>query len=123
MKKFILLLSIATTATSCQNSPSQSEQNRSASSQLYRAQIKSEKQKQAELDLPFRGFDDEKSLETIAFGSCADQDQPQPIWTSIEKNHPEIMIMLGDNVYASKPEQKPVSSDASMPRSTASLAC
>lgn len=60
------------------------------------------------MDLPFRGFDEEKGPETIAFGSCADQDQPQPIWTSIEKNHPELMIMLGDNIYASKPEQKPI---------------
>ncbi len=35
----------------------------------------------------------------IGFGSCLDQDQPQPIWKEIKAQKPEVFIMLGDNVY------------------------
>ena len=35
----------------------------------------------------------------IGFGSCFDQDLPQPIWKEIKAQNPEIFIMLGDNVY------------------------
>ncbi len=35
----------------------------------------------------------------IGFGSCLDQDQPQPIWKEIKAQNPEVFIMLGDNVY------------------------
>ncbi len=41
-----------------------------------------------------------QAIETIAFGSCANQYHEQPIWHSIAKHKPELMIMLGDNVYA-----------------------
>ncbi|MBN2894673.1 MAG: alkaline phosphatase family protein [Campylobacterales bacterium] len=40
------------------------------------------------------------AIETIAFGSCANQYHDQPIWHTIAKHKPELMIMLGDNVYA-----------------------
>ena len=39
------------------------------------------------------------TLTHIAFGSCAKQDQPQPIWFSVVKQQPELFIMLGDNIY------------------------
>ena len=35
----------------------------------------------------------------IGFGSCLDQDLPQPIWKEIKAHNPEVFIMLGDNVY------------------------
>src|SRR5215475_11689124 len=38
-------------------------------------------------------------LTRIAFGSCADQAKPQPIWDAILAYHPELFIFAGDNVY------------------------
>lgn len=35
----------------------------------------------------------------IAFGSCADQAKPQPIWEAILAYRPEHFIFAGDNVY------------------------
>ena len=35
----------------------------------------------------------------IAFGSCCDQDKPQPIWDAIIETQPELFIFLGDNIY------------------------
>ena len=35
----------------------------------------------------------------IGFGSCLDQDLPQPIWKEIKAQNPKVFIMLGDNVY------------------------
>lgn len=36
----------------------------------------------------------------IAFGSCVDQDRPQPIWDAVLAADPELFIFLGDNIYA-----------------------
>ena len=43
--------------------------------------------------------------ETIKFGlgSCLDQNYPQPIWTSIEKEKFDFFVFLGDNVYGDLP--------------------
>jgi alkaline phosphatase D len=41
----------------------------------------------------------EKALSRIAFGSCAHQEKDQPIWEAVLAAKPELMIMLGDNVY------------------------
>jgi alkaline phosphatase D len=38
-------------------------------------------------------------LARIAFGSCADQNRPQPFWEPILAAAPELMLMIGDNVY------------------------
>lgn len=59
--------------------------------------------------LPPRGIDYGKIPQTIAFGSCADQDLPQPIWGPIVTAKPDLFIFMGDNVYASSPKQKPIS--------------
>ena len=40
-----------------------------------------------------------KSLTTIAFGSCNKQYKPQPLWESIVQNEPDLWIWLGDNIY------------------------
>lgn len=36
----------------------------------------------------------------IAFGSCADQSKPQPVWDVIASKNPDMFVFLGDNVYA-----------------------
>lgn len=36
----------------------------------------------------------------IAFGSCAKQDRPQPIWDAVLDADPGLFLMIGDNVYA-----------------------
>ena len=43
---------------------------------------------------------EERPLSRIAFGSCAQQDKPQPIWEAIVAAAPQLFLMLGDNVYA-----------------------
>ncbi len=71
--------------------------------------IRSDKKKQADLDLPFRGFDYEKKITKIAIGSCADQELPQPIWATIDRNNPDLFIFAGDTVCSAKNIQKPLS--------------
>lgn len=41
----------------------------------------------------------EPEITRIAFGSCTRQDKPMPVWTKIAEAKPQLMIMLGDNVY------------------------
>ena len=38
-------------------------------------------------------------LTRIAFGSCAHQNKPQPIWDAVLAWRPELFIFTGDNVY------------------------
>jgi alkaline phosphatase D len=38
-------------------------------------------------------------LRRVAFGSCASQELPQPIWTAVGAARPELFIFLGDNIY------------------------
>ncbi|MDJ1500099.1 alkaline phosphatase D family protein [Xanthocytophaga agilis] len=39
------------------------------------------------------------SLSRIAFGSCSRHDLPQPLWSPILENKPQLWVWLGDNVY------------------------
>lgn len=41
----------------------------------------------------------EAALTRIAFGSCAKQDKPQPIWDAIVELKPQLFLFLGDNIY------------------------
>ena len=41
----------------------------------------------------------EPPLTRIAFGSCAHQDKPQPIWDAILRYQPDLFVFAGDNVY------------------------
>lgn len=41
----------------------------------------------------------QEPLTKIAFGSCAKQDKPQPIWDSIIERNPQLFLFLGDNIY------------------------
>lgn len=38
-------------------------------------------------------------LTRIAFGSCAYQERPQPIWQAVTDYRPDLFLFLGDNVY------------------------
>lgn len=40
------------------------------------------------------------TLSRIAFGSCATQERPQPIWEAIVETRPELFLFIGDNIYA-----------------------
>ncbi len=58
------------------------------------------------LALSAAAYAQEKPLTRIAFGSCADQDRPLPIFDKIADLKPELYIALGDNIYADlKPEK------------------
>jgi len=50
--------------------------------------------------------DTDQAPARIAFGSCLDQDRPQPIWSAIERYDPQLMLMLGDNVYANAEDER-----------------
>ncbi|HXD87378.1 MAG TPA: alkaline phosphatase D family protein [Urbifossiella sp.] len=39
-------------------------------------------------------------LTRIAFGSCADQDKPVPIFDTIAAAKPDLLLLMGDNIYA-----------------------
>ena len=39
----------------------------------------------------------------FGFGSCLDQDYPQPIWETIKKEDLDYFVFLGDNVYGDLP--------------------
>lgn len=60
-------------------------------------------------DIVPRGIDFSTVPEVIAFASCANQEAPQPLWDVISKNNPDLFLFAGDNVYAAKPETKPIS--------------
>ncbi len=48
---------------------------------------------------PLGAADAGRPLERIAFGSCAHEDKPQPIWPAIVAVKPDLFLFLGDNVY------------------------
>lgn len=39
------------------------------------------------------------SISRIVFGSCADQTRPQPFWDAMLATAPQLLLLLGDNVY------------------------
>ncbi|TQV78950.1 alkaline phosphatase family protein [Exilibacterium tricleocarpae] len=41
----------------------------------------------------------QSGLTKIAFGSCAKQDRPQPIWNAVLAEQPDVFVFLGDNIY------------------------
>ncbi|MBP3958580.1 alkaline phosphatase family protein [Gemmata sp. G18] len=49
---------------------------------------------------PAARADDPKPLTRIAFGSCVDQDKPVPIFDTIAAAKPDLLLLLGDNMYA-----------------------
>lgn len=39
------------------------------------------------------------SVSRIVFGSCADQNKPCPIWDKVLDAKPDLLVLLGDNIY------------------------
>lgn len=35
----------------------------------------------------------------IALGSCSKQDRPMPVWSAVSRFQPDVLLMLGDNIY------------------------
>ncbi|MFM9058305.1 MAG: alkaline phosphatase D family protein [Planctomycetaceae bacterium] len=44
-------------------------------------------------------LDATRPISRIAVGSCARQDRPQPIWEAVAAFRPDVLLMLGDNIY------------------------
>jgi alkaline phosphatase D len=42
----------------------------------------------------------DEPMRRIAFGSCASQERPQPIWEAVVAGRPDLFLFLGDNIYA-----------------------
>ncbi len=42
----------------------------------------------------------------IAFGSCANQDKPQPVLRTVVSKKPDVFIYLGDNIYGDTRDMK-----------------
>lgn len=42
----------------------------------------------------------DQPLRRIAFGSCAHQNRPQPIWDQIVAAKPDLFLFIGDTIYA-----------------------
>jgi alkaline phosphatase D len=53
-----------------------------------------------ETDYSIAHTDPAKAVTLIAFGSCAQQDDPQPIWHTIANAKPDMFVFIGDNIYA-----------------------
>ncbi len=43
---------------------------------------------------------EDQTIRRIAFGSCARQDEPQPIWDHVVASRPDVFLFIGDNIYA-----------------------
>ena len=49
---------------------------------------------------PSAGDEPEPALERLALGSCADQERPQTVWKAFAATEPDLVLLLGDNIYA-----------------------
>ncbi len=103
MKISVLLLIVLFFFTSCQTSTKVAAKKEESDKAVA---LKKTRPKDDSL-IP-RGLDFDNAPEIIAFGSCADQSKPQPLWDVIYQANPDLFIFSGDNVYASKPDKKPI---------------
>jgi alkaline phosphatase D len=67
-----------------------------------------DKSKESMLSIPYRSLDTSKKVTTFGFGSCNDQTLDQPLWKNILNKKFDLFLMMGDNVYASRKETKPI---------------
>jgi len=58
------------------------------------------------IDITHAPIDARKQLQTITFGSCNKENEPQPFWTEMQPLKPDLWIWLGDNIYADTNEDK-----------------
>lgn len=59
-------------------------------------------------NIPYRNLDLTRTIQSFGFGSCNDQKLEQPLWKNISKAAPDLFIMMGDNVYSAKTEDRPI---------------
>lgn len=45
------------------------------------------------------GLANDAVISRLAFGACARQDRPQPIWDAVVATEPQLFVWLGDNIY------------------------
>src|SRR3954447_389512 len=60
---------------------------------------------------PFAQADDPKLVTKIAFGSCVDQDKPVPIFDTMAATKPDLLLLMGDNMYADLDKKLKVTPD------------
>ncbi|MCU0706032.1 MAG: alkaline phosphatase family protein [Fimbriiglobus sp.] len=48
----------------------------------------------------FAGPNPPAAVTRVVFGSCADQNKPCPIWEKVAAAKPDLLVLLGDNIYA-----------------------
>ena len=60
---------------------------------------------------PAARADDPKVLTKIAFGSCVDQDKPVPIFDAMAATKPDLLLLMGDNMYADLDKKLKVTPD------------
>ncbi len=70
--------------------------------------LKATEPKKSDDSLHPRGIDFGATIKTVAFGSSANQELPQPLWKTIAENKPDLFLFMGDNVSLTKPGQKSV---------------
>lgn len=58
----------------------------------------------ADTSLHPRGIDFGATIKTVAFGSSANQNLPQPLWKTIAETKPDLFLFLGDNIQKSPEE-------------------
>ncbi|MBC7743348.1 MAG: alkaline phosphatase family protein [Bdellovibrionaceae bacterium] len=116
--KFLLFLSLAALVTilnlnACTSAPAAPQATAATAAETEASKsrkelIKEEKRRQSEADLPFRVLDTSARIDKIAFGSGADQNQPQPIWQNALDQNPDLFILTGDSIYAADSINKPI---------------
>ena len=47
-----------------------------------------------------------EEVSLIAFGSCANQNDPQPVLTKVKERNPDVFCWLGDNIYVDTQNMK-----------------
>ncbi len=47
-----------------------------------------------------------EALQTISFGSCNNQEKPQPMWQFVVQTNPDLWVWLGDNIYGDSDNMK-----------------
>jgi alkaline phosphatase D len=52
-------------------------------------------------------LDPGKALARIALASCSNEERPAPLFTAIQQRRPDLLLMLGDNVYGSNTPDDP----------------
>jgi len=53
----------------------------------------------------------DQAITRLAFGSCARQDLPQPIWDGIARTEPQLFVLAGDNVYSDTVDPEKMAAD------------